>query len=184
MEEYMMQPPPQPVYQSNQMQESSTIAEMRWKDNEFISYVEEVLGGYREVINKDGVVERIKPDYFISKVNDEGLSGIVSYLRAHLNPSIVLSNFDEKKANLLIKIQLIEFAKWITYNQERFAIRAGDLQLIQSLIRPLIVSQIYRSVGGHETKNFHTQSLEHNVQQHSTMNNGQQGFMWPFSKRR
>lgn len=177
MDEYQQPVMIPPMYGRPGGIDTSTIAELRWKDNDLIEYVEEILGGFRSYIDENGKVIRQRPEYFKSKVNDDGLSGIISYLRAHINPSIVLSNFDEIKANILIRIQLIEFAKWLTYNQERFEIKKGDIPLIQSLIRPIVVSQIYRSVGGHETKNFHTQSFEQNLQQHSTMQNAQPG-LW------
>lgn len=187
MEDTVIMPPPQapPGAFFNTSSENSTIAELRWKDNELVRYVEEVLGGYREYIDPvSGRYTRERPSWFKPKINDDGLSGVTSFLRAHINQSIVLSNFDETKANMLIKIQLLEFAKWLSLNQERFAIRSGDLSLIASLIRPLVYSQIYRAVGGHETRNFHTQSLEHNVQQNTTMQNTNPSWWGGMGKRR
>jgi hypothetical protein len=169
------------MYGGHQM-DNSTTAELRWKDNDMVSYVEEILGGYQKMIDENGQEVRVRPPYFVPKVNDDGLSGIVMFLRVHITPSIVLSNFDEVKANSLIRIQLTEFAKWLCINQERFSIKTGDLSLIQSIIRPLVFSQIYRSVNGHEAKNFHMQSFEQNVSQHSTLQNPQQSW-WSFGKK-
>jgi hypothetical protein len=177
----MNYPMPPPMYGSNHHSDNSTIAELRWKDHDLVAYVEEVLGGYQQFMDENGRVMKQRPDNFVPQVNDVGLSGITSFLRAHMNASIVLSNFDETKANILIKQQLDSFCEWLSINQERFEINSKDLGHIVSLIRPIVFAQVYRSVGGHETRNFHTQSFEQNVQQHSTMQNTQPGF-WPWSK--
>ena len=173
---------PIPPYYGNPSQENSTIAEMRWKDNDLVTFIEQELGGYVTIINTDGTIKKVRTSQFRPKINDEGLQGLISYLRSHINSLLVLSNLDENKAYVLIRIQLLELAKWLAYNQERFQIQKGDMSLITSLVRPIVVAQIYRAVEGHETINFHTQALEHNVQQHSTMNNAQSGNWWPFSR--
>jgi hypothetical protein len=182
MDEMMYQQPMMPQMPIGRFnEESGAIAHMRWRDDDLIAYVEEMLGGYKEYVDVDGKLKRIKNDSR-AIVNDEGLNEITTFLKAHLNTAIVLSNIEEKKANILIKIQLVEFAKLLTYNQERFEIKKGDLELVQSLIRPIVFSQIYRAVGGHESKNYRTQSFEQNVQQHSTMQNQQPG-LFSFARR-
>lgn len=183
MMQMQQQPPNLPFGFGVNGHQDGTIANLRWKDNETINYVEEILGGYKEILQPDGTVIKMRPDYFKPKINDDGLTSVVSFLKSHINPQIALSNFSDGYGMVLIKQQLDSFACHLALNQDRFGIPKGDMGLIMSLVRPIIFAQIMRAVDGHESANFRTQSLEHNVQQNTTMSNNQGGLSW-WPKRR
>ena len=179
----MIPPMPSPDAMTPPSNEAN-IASMRWESQQIVYELYKVLGGYEVNVNADGTIKFYREGTDKPKINDDGIKSIVSMIRSVVNPSVVLSNIDDEDANELIRQLLYALMRHLVYNYKRFEIDEGDIGHIFNIVKPIVFSQVKRSVGGHESLNFHTQTLEHNIQQHSTQ--GQQGggfLFWPRSKR-
>lgn len=163
-------------YQPQPPSQDATISSMRWEAQKLILDMYEVLGGYHFVNTGDGEVkpvrrnEKIKP-----KMNDEGIESMISIIQSKVNPISSLTNIDDMEANLIIRQTLYMIIKHLLYNQERYQIDDGDLELIMDNLKGIVFFQVKRAVGGHESRNYRTQSIEQS-QSLTTENKNKQGW--------
>lgn len=173
----MMMPPPnvpQGLLQSPGLM-SDTIAAMRWENDPLVRELKTSLGGYQYVLDAKNQVVLARPNDAHPLVNDIGLERFISTIRGVVNPVVALSNLDEQDGDVLVFQILDRLIMSIVLNQERFAIDDGDLELIMSVLSPIVYSQVMRAVGGHEASNYRTQTVEQNVSQTMHNNNGTGG---------
>lgn len=165
----------------------STIASMRWEGDPLVYNLYKILGGYEIKMDNDGNASLYRMNRNARpKMNDTGIESVVSIIRAYVNPVVSLSNIDDEEANELIRQVLYALVSHLAYNQQRFEIDKGDMGLIMAAVKGIIFTQVKRAVAGHESQNFHTQTIEQNWQQHQTMTNQNQGAFnfWPFKGRK
>lgn len=158
---YGMMPPP-----SN----DASIAGMRWQADQIVYELYKRLGGYDIVVQKNGVAKLERDPNIKAKLNDDGIQSIISLIQAYVNPVVALSNLDDEEANELIRQVLYRLAGDIVLNKDRFDIHDGDMGFIMNIVKGILFTQLKRAVSGHESRNFHTQTVEQNVQQHTTQN--------------
>jgi hypothetical protein len=160
-------------------QMSDTIASMRWESDPLIHQIYSMLGGYEITVNEKNQVVRRRDGSVKPLMNDVGIERCIALVRGAVNPSVVLSNVDEDRADELTRQVLYRLIVDIAVNQDRWEIHPGDKNTVFSILEMILFMQIQRAVGGHESTNFRTQTFEQNVAQ--SMNQQQpQGFsLWP-----
>lgn len=178
MDDMQMMPPMMPMQAPIPMShEQSTIAGMRWNGDMLIFQLYKLLGDYEIKINDDGTqtFERInmntKP-----KINDQGLQAIMGIIQSVVNPSVSLTKIEDYEAKELIKQTLTNLAQDIVMNQELWEISDENRNVIMSITKSVVFSQVKRAVEGHESTNFRTQTYEQNVQQSLQQSNNNGGF--------
>lgn len=157
--------------------DQSTIAGMRWNGDTLIFQLYKLLGDYEIKINDDGTqnFERINMNVE-PKINDQGLQAIMSVIQSVVNPSVSLTKIEDYEAKELIRQTLTALAIDITLNQDLWAIKEENKNVIMNITKNIVFSQIKRAVEGHESTNFRTQTYEQNVQQSLQQNNANSGF--------
>jgi hypothetical protein len=150
--------------------DNSSIAAMRWNGDAFILQLYKVLGDYDVRVNDDGTYTFKRNTNARPRINDDGLQAIISIVQASVNPFVALSNITNEEANDLIRSCLLDTASEIAANQEAWGIDDSNKTVIMTMLKPLVFNQIKRSVEGHESLNFRTQTFEQNVQQQYTQN--------------
>jgi len=167
-----MNPMP-PMYPAPQ---DANIASMRWTPDNLIIELYHILGGY-EIKVVDGVVTKFKQKNKKEFINDRGLEMLSAIIQANVNPHVSLTRLEKAEADELVRQTLYDVIETLTVNQEEYGIlNMGDMNVVKTTIFTLVYCQIMRTVEGHESKNFRTQTME----QTSTMNTGQQqkGGLW------
>lgn len=161
-----------------------TIAHMRWVPDELTHMIYKRLAGVTiNVVN--GEVKYLPIPGVEAKMNQEGIEFILTSIEGVINQFVGLSCISDEEANELIAQYLYGLAGDLVYNQGRFKLHTGDMRLVMNLVKALVFSQVKRAVKGHESRNFTTQHVEQNTQQHFTQ--GQQQSNWllnPFKKSR
>lgn len=163
--------------------DTAAIAHLRWKDDEITTYILEVLGGCERIDDGNGMI--VLRQVHTPIMNDEGIRRVIAFIKSLINPTVALSNIDETKANVLIRQNLHNFARIIATHKDEYGIKqTGDLYLIKDIIKTYTYSQLYRSVNGHESKNFRTETIEQTMKQDQTMHNTNPGLFggWKKSK--
>lgn len=151
---------------------SDTIASMRWENDPLVQQLYKMLGCYDITIDpRTSQVVRSRTNSDSALVNDLGIDRIIAIIRGVVNPVMALSNIDEEEANELTRQILRSIRTSIVYNKERFGIHDGDLTTISNCVKPVVFAEIRRAIGGHESRNFRTQTFEQNLQQSQNMNN-------------
>jgi hypothetical protein len=155
----------------------ATIASMRWESQQLIYELYKVLGAYEVKITEGNVEFYRNPDGPKAMMNKQGVDTIVGIIRGTVNQVTSLSNVEDDEANEYIRQTLYAIIRILAMNTERFGIQTEDMTTIMSICKGIVFFQIKRAVGGHESDKCNTQSVEHNVQQHTTyggsgVNNG------------
>lgn len=184
--EQMPMPPPQPLNMGGMGYGSFTspsmdpsIANMRWNPEAVVYELYKRLAAVEIKITEDRQVTYQPIPNVRPKMNFEGIQTILTTIESVVNPFVSLTNINDEEANELIRQLLVSVACDLVYNQDRFAIHQGDMRLIMNVVKGLVFSQVKRAVAGHESKNFHTQTVEQTMQQHSTMQQGNQNSWFP-----
>lgn len=151
---------------------SDTIASMRWESDTMIINLRVRLGGYVVTANKDGQTLLQRPVGVVPLVNDIGIDRFVAIIHGVVSPVVALSNIDDDEANTLIRQILYDIIFDLVYNKDRFEVHNGDMRSIMSIMKTIVFMQVKRPVGGHESHNFRTQTIEQSVNQ--SMNAPQQ----------
>lgn len=182
-------PPPSSSYGSypgplSQPLNDPTIAHMRWVPDELSHMIYKRLAGVNiTVVN--GEVKYLAIPGVEAKMNQEGIEFILTSIEGVINQFVGLSNISDEEANELIGQYLYGLAGDLVYNQGRFKLHTGDMRLVMNLVKALVFSQVKRAVKGHESKNFSTQHVEQNTQQHFTQGQAQSNWLLnPFKKSR
>jgi hypothetical protein len=98
-------------------------------------------------------------------MNVLGADRFIARVRSEVNQISALSNTDDSEANMLICQDLDEFTIDLCLNQFKWGVDFADMQGLEDMHKNIVFMQFKRSVGGHESRNFRTQSFEQNVQQ-------------------
>lgn len=160
----VMQTSPMPQgMMSNQMSEG--IASMRWEVDPLVFQLYRMLGGYEITIGEDNKIIKKRESTIQPLMNDFGIERVISLVRGVVNPVTSLSNIDDEEANEIIRQVMYDFICDLCLNQDRWAVHDGDKSTIMSIVKSIVFMQYKRSVGGHESHNFRTQTFEQNVQQ-------------------
>lgn len=147
-------------------QQDASIASMRWESDPLVVSLRVRLGAYTVVAEGEtGQTQLIRPPNAQPMVNDVGIDRFVALISGVVNPVTSLTNIDDEEANTLINQVLKALVSEIVYNQERFEIHKGDMRSIMSIMKSLVFTQFKRSVSGHESKNYRTQTVESHMQQ-------------------
>ena len=161
-----------------------TIAHMRWVPDELTQMIYKRLAGVNISV-VGGEVKYVPIPGVTPKMNQEGIEFVLTSIEGVINQFVGLSNIADEEANELIGQYLYGLAGDLVYNQGRFKLHTGDMRLVMNIVKALVFTQVKRAVKGHESKNFTTQHIEQNTQQHYTQ--GQQQSSWllnPFKKSR
>lgn len=161
-----------------------TIAHMRWVPDELTQMIYKRLAGVNISVVQ-GEVKYVPIPGVAPKMNQEGIEFVLTSIEGVINQFVGLSNIADEEANELIAQYLYALAGDLVYNQGRFKLHTGDMRLVMNIVKALVFTQVKRAVKGHESKNFTTQHIEQNTQQHYTQ--GQQQSNWllnPFKKSR
>lgn len=182
-----IEPQYQPVMQTSPMsqgmmnsQVSDTIASMRWEVDPLVFQLYRMLGGYEVTINEKNEIVKKRDNKVQPLMNDFGIERVISLVRGVVNPVTSLSNIDDEEANELIRQVLYAFIVDLCLNQERWDVHDGDKHTIMSIVKSVVFMQYKRSVGGHESHNFRTQTFEQNVQQSYNQPQQQSGGLFGF----
>jgi hypothetical protein len=158
----------------------SSIANMRWENDELRNELIILLGNYEKRVEKDGTVRFYRNHTTRPIMNDEGVMNVVALIRGAVNSVTSLSNIDETDSNELTFQVLVAAAKNISLGQQRYGMRVEDMDLAMSIIKMIVFAQLKRAVGGHESKNFTTQHVVQNIEQQSRHQEGSGGWhFWP-----
>lgn len=161
-----------------------TIAHMRWVPDELTQMIYKRLAAVNISVVQ-GEVKYVPIQGVTPKMNQEGIEFVLTSIEGVINQFVGLSNIADEEANELIAQYLYGLAGDLVYNQGRFKLDTGDMRLVMNIVKALVFTQVKRAVKGHESKNFTTQHIEQNTQQHYTQ--GQQQSNWllnPFKKSR
>jgi len=178
--------PPPPTYPSSALGvtppgHDATIASMRWESDPLVHKLLKIIGGYEARYKQDGTVEYYRVNQNVKPlINDLGLRNMIGIINATYNPAVSLTNIDDEEANELIRQILYAIIRDLAYNGQLYEVTEGDKYVIMNLLKPIIYAQVKRCVAGHESNNFHTQTLEHNVQQHIQQPNQGGGSLLPW----
>ena len=185
------QAPPMPIPSQFPMQGpggfasamSDTIASMRWESDPLIHQLYRTLGGYEISINENNDVVRKRDPKHKPLMNDRGIERMIALVRGMVNPVTALSNIDDEEANEIIRQVLYRIIIDLVLNQELWQVDTSDRSTIMSVMKVLVFMQVKRAVGGHESQNYKTQTLEQNLQ--SNINQQQVGNSWfPFGRQK
>lgn len=160
-----------------------TIAHMRWVPDELThSMYKRYAAVSINVVN--GEVKYVPIPGVRPVMNQEGIEWVLTWIEGALNQFVGLSNISDEEANELIGQFLVDFACGLSYNLQRFNLDGGDMKMITKPVNTLVFTQVKRAVKGHEAKNFTTQHVEQNTQQHFTQGQQQSNWLFPFKKSR
>ena len=181
-------PPPQsqeqyqPIMQTNPMpqgmmnnQANEGIASMRWESDPIIQKLYITLGGY-ELSKKDNNFVLLLNEKKKPLMNDVGIGIVMGIVNGCLNPVTSLSNVDDEETNLMIAQELHRFNKALCLNNVLWGVEKKDMPIICDILYPIIFYQFKRSVEGHESRNFRTQTMEQTVDQRFNQNPNSGGF--------
>lgn len=166
-----MQPMPLPVYNNPPPfpgMMNDNIASMRWESDPLVHQLYRMLGGYEITVNEHNQLVKQRDKNFNPLMNDIGIERVIALVRGVVNPVTSLSNIDDLEANMLINQVLVGFAATLLENMERWEVNTGDRSTIMNIMKTIVFSQVKRSVGGHESSNFRTQTFEQSLQQNFT----------------
>lgn len=182
-------PPPQPMMGGGYgfgpaPMNDPTIAHMRWVPDELSAMIYKRLAGVEIRVDNDGAASYMPIQGVKPKLNKEGIEFVLANIEGLINQFVGLSNITDEEANELIAQYLYGLAGDLVYNQERFELHTGDMRLIMNIVKGLVFTQVKRAVKGHESKNFTTQHVEQNTQQHFSQGAQNSGFsLNPFKRR-
>lgn len=184
-------PPPQPMIGGGYgggfgppPMNDPTIAHMRWVPDELSAMIYKRLAGVEVSVNEEGIAKYSRITDMKPKLNKEGIEFVLATIEGIINQFVGLSNISDEEANELISQYLIGLAGDLVYNQERFDLHTGDMRLVMNVVKGLVFTQVKRAVKGHESRNFTTQHVEQNMQQHFSQAQQNSGFsLNPFKRR-
>lgn len=161
-----------------------TIAHMRWVPDELSATIYKRLAAVEIHIGPDGIAAYRPIDGVKPKLNKEGIEFVLATIEGLINQFVGLSNISDEEANELIAQYLYSLAGDLVYNQGRFDLHTGDMRLVMNVVKGLVFTQVKRAVKGHESRNFTTQHVEQNMQQHLSQGQLNSGFsLNPFKRR-
>lgn len=161
-----------------------TIAHMRWVPDELSATIYKRLAAVEIHIGPDGAPAYRRIQGVTPKLNNEGIEFVLATIEGLINQFVGLSNISDEEANELIAQYLYSLAGDLVYNQGRFELHTGDMRLVMNVVKGLVFTQVKRAVKGHESRNFTTQHVEQNMQQHLSQGQLNSGFsLNPFKRR-
>ena len=99
--------------------------------------------------NESGQYVVVYVKRYSPKMNEEGITQVISFLRTICEKIISITNFDDEMMQKMIYNNIQDFTDRITENWYNYEFKSiADLSEINSVARNLIVAQFSRSAGG------------------------------------
>ena len=158
-------PPPPSMYapmpsfgQALPSNNDATIFEKRLEHDQVIFEIWKVLTGKQYVKDKDGRIT--EKQVHKALMNDEGVTAVISILRSMLNPVTGLTNIDENHASTILEMIWHSLLYIVVLKEDEYEIDRHHKQLIMTNVVSVCHCQLYRGVGGHESRNMRTVTQE------------------------
>lgn len=146
--------------------QDSSFLQYRLNTDPVVQQIEIALSG--RVINymihpqTGEVVEHVKT-LSSPKVNDEGFTAIVNYVKVHVNNQTVQGNLDEYRYSNMIADIREDFSMICMINLYKWDIRNSDYQYIVDSIMDVIKLFLSRTIGNKERESYNTMKTDTNV---------------------
>lgn len=171
---------PQPAYpsfpqmtfgQALPSNNDATIFEKRLEHDQIIFEIWKVLTGKQHVKGPDGKLR--EQQVHKALMNEEGVTAVISLLRSMLNPVTGLTNIDENHASAILEMIWHSLLYIVVLKEDEYEIDRHHKQLIMTNVIGICHCQLYRGVGGHESRNMRTVTQENlGFQENKTSNGG------------
>ena len=136
----------------------ATIFEKRLEHDQIIYEITKVLTGKVNVKEKDGTIKQVQVHKAL--MNDDGVTAVMSILRSMLNPVTGLTNIDENHASSILEMIWHSLLYIVVLKEDEYEIDRHHKQLIMTNVISVCHCQLYRGVGGHESRNMRTVTQE------------------------
>lgn len=136
----------------------ATIFEKRLEHDQVIFEIWKVLTGKVHVKGPDGKIQ--EKQVHKALMNDEGVTAVISILRSMLNPVTGLTNIDENHASSILEMIWHSLLYIVVLKEDEYEIDRHHKQLIMTNVVSVCHCQLYRGVGGHESRNMRTVTQE------------------------